>query len=567
MAIHYERMKGDRDKKGLTRTKDKRATTGQHQVGGNSVFGSFLDQVYGKDFDRSIKPEAGGDIELYRYDLKGFCQRYLSHWFYAPFSETFHNDIFTLLSELTFSESRRKVFTAVASPRGHAKSTIVSKAYPLWLTCYKHEPNIVLIADTVGQAEDYLEDIKGELEANEDLINDFGDLVGKRKWSTGRIITANGVSITARGTGTKIRGINKDGKRPGIFIMDDLENDEFVENPRIRQKLRSWLNKVVIPASCENGKFFCIGTILHEDSLLNNLLSATAYNYWKRFRYQAVKEFSDSPLWDEWQSIMENDEDKDCEKHAYEFYTEHREEMLVGVDALWMDKSPDYYYDMIVQKISDPDAFSSEYQNEPISPETQSFPTIMLDTATFDGEPLSPIKEIYMGVDPSLGKNSRADPSSICVVARCEDNKLYALEIDARKRKTEQLVEDVFSLAIKYRDKLKMINIEANGLQYLFVEQFEKASMEKGLYLPYNGINNQTNKEMKIAALAPKFKQGYLYIHKNLRGLRNELLSFPKGSHDDQMDSLCLAIQDIFTQINNFSFGSIEKPKRSGWRR
>ena len=98
MAIHYERMKGDRDKKGLTRTKDKRATTGQHQVGGNSVFGSFLDQVYGKDFDRSIKPEAGGDIELYRYDLKGFCQRYLSHWFYAPFSETFHNDIFTLLS-------------------------------------------------------------------------------------------------------------------------------------------------------------------------------------------------------------------------------------------------------------------------------------------------------------------------------------------------------------------------------------------------------------------------------------------------------------------------------------
>ena len=112
----------------------------------------------------------------------------------------------------------------------------------------------------------------------------------------------------------------------------------------------------------------------------------------------------------------------------------------------------------------------------------------------------------------------------------------------------------------------KMINIEANGLQYLFVEQFEKASMEKALYLPYNGINNQTNKEMKIAALAPKFKQGYLYIHKNLRGLRNELLSFPKGSHDDQMDSLCLAIQDIFTQINNFSFGSIEKPKRSGWR-
>jgi len=538
--------------------RDPRATSDAPAVGGVDPFRNFLGEVFGSNVDTSSEPS--GDAEECRYSLKKFMLKYLSHWAYSEFC-SFHDDIFAELESLTFSDSKRKKFTAVASPRGHAKSTLVSKAYPLWLIYYKHESNIVLIADSVGQAEEYLDDTKGEIESNELLERDFGSLIGRRKWATGRIVTANGISVTAKGTGSKIRGINREGKRPGIFIMDDLENDEWVENPKIRKKLRSWLTKAVIPASSEQGKFFCIGTILHEDSLLNNLLTNTAFNYWKRFRYQAIQEFSDSPLWDEWQSLLENDEDKDCEKHAYEFYQLNRQEMLEGTESLWPDKSPDYFYDMMVQKVSDPDAFSSEYQNEPISPETQVFSTEMLDLATFDGEPPSPVKEIYIGVDPSLGKNQKGDPSAICAVARCEDNRLYVLEISAKRRKTEILVEDVFSMAIKYREKLKMINIEANGLQYLFVEQFEKANSEKGLYLPSEGINNQTNKEIKIESLSTKFKQGYLKIHKSLRRLRSELLSFPKGRTDDEMDSLCLAIGNIFTQAGGLSFGSIEKSK------
>lgn len=61
-------------------------------------------------------------------------------------------------------------------------------------------------------------------------------------------------------------------KRPDVIIMDDLENDELKEPQPIRKKLRSWLNKAVIPAAHTDCKFFLIGTVLHEDSLLNNLL-------------------------------------------------------------------------------------------------------------------------------------------------------------------------------------------------------------------------------------------------------------------------------------------------------
>ena len=539
--------------------RDPRATTDQRQVGGNDPFLKLLSGMEELETNK-----VSSDAEDCRRSLKKFCEKYLSHWFFAP-GCNFHDDIINELESLTFNESKRKCFTGVASPRGHAKSTIVSKAYPLWLICYKHESNIVLIADTVTQSEEYLEDIKGELESNEHIEQDFGTLAGRRKWSTNRIITSNGVSVTCRGTGSKIRGINKDGKRPGVFILDDCENDEHVENPKIRKKLKSWLTKAVIPASNESGKFFMIGTILHEDSLLNNVLVSTAFNYWKRFRYQAIQQFSDSPLWDEWQSIMENDENPDCEKDAYAFYKANKAEMLSGVLSLWPEKSEDYYYDMLVQKISDPDAFSSEYQNEPISPENQTFPTELIDASTFDELP-SPIKETYIGVDPSLGKNKKSDKSSIAVVHRCEDNKLYIFEISAKRRKTEELVDDVFCIGIKYRDKLRMIYIESNGLQYLFLEQFMKANAEKGLYLPFEGIVENSNKEIKISSLAPKMKQGYLKIHKSLRGLRSEMLSFPRGKSDDELDSVCLATENIFTKTNSFSYTSLSSGTKKGFR-
>jgi predicted phage terminase large subunit-like protein len=497
--------------------------------------------------------------EQCRYSLKLFCETYLKHWFYAPWCG-FHLEIIQMLEDLTFAKTRRKQYTAVASPRKHAKTTIVSKAYSLWLICYKHEPNIVLIADTIGQSCEYLDDVKNEIESNDLLIADFGNLMGKL-WRNNQITTANEVTITCKGTGSKIRGMAKRGRRPGIFIMDELENDEFVENANIRKKLRSWLTKAVIPSSCETGKFFIIGTIMHEDSLLNNLLNSKEFSYWKRYFYQAVQEFSESPLWDEWVAIMENEESNDSEEQAYQFYKDHRDEMLKGVKALWMDNYDDYYYDMMVMKWSDPDAFSSEEMNVAISPENQTFTAELLDSVTFDDIPCK-ITEIKIGVDPSLGKSKKSDLSSICAVARGENGKLYVIDVDAKRRKVDILVEDVFSMAMKYNDKLSKINIEANGLQHLFLEQFVMASEKTGVYFAYEGIKTDSNKEIKIQALAPKMKQGSLKIHRRLKTLRNELLAFPKGKTDDIMDSVCLAIDGAFTS-SGFCFTSLPGSRES----
>ena len=51
-----------------------------------------------------------------------------------------------------------------------------------------------------------------------------------------------------------------------------MENDEAVMNKERRQKLREWFFKAVIPSISKNGIIRFVGTILHTDSLLNQLM-------------------------------------------------------------------------------------------------------------------------------------------------------------------------------------------------------------------------------------------------------------------------------------------------------
>ena len=46
---------------------------------------------------------------------------------------------------------------------------------------------------------------------------------------------------------------------------------------------------------------------------------------------------------------------------------------MEGAEVLWEDKQPDYYYDLMIMRIMNPDAFDSEYQNDPVSENQRDF--------------------------------------------------------------------------------------------------------------------------------------------------------------------------------------------------
>ncbi|GAF74018.1 unnamed protein product, partial [marine sediment metagenome] len=100
---------------------------------------------------------------------QAFAKIYLSHHCQLPFSRM-HKEVFATLAELF---DKRQGRLAIAAPRGHAKSTIVSLAFVLWCVLYGKEKLVFLVSATREQVILLLKDVKSELQNNSLLLEDF----------------------------------------------------------------------------------------------------------------------------------------------------------------------------------------------------------------------------------------------------------------------------------------------------------------------------------------------------------------------------------------------------------
>ena len=190
---------------------------------------------------------------------------------------------------------------AIAAPRNHSKSTAVTHAYTLAAALFRIHQYIIIVSDTEEQAAEFLTDIKSELKDNEELISLFGVKKLLKEAVTDIIVQMSDgyqFRILAKGAEQKLRGRKWRHKRPSLIIADDIENDESVENPDRREKFRRWFFRACKQSLKDGGQIRVVGTILHEDSLLNRLMKNST---WKSVLYKAHESFDDfsNILWPE----------------------------------------------------------------------------------------------------------------------------------------------------------------------------------------------------------------------------------------------------------------------------
>ncbi len=324
--------------------------------------------------------EHGLRKELAAFDMSYFGRAYLPHYFIRK-SPHFHEELDEIwsrgvmkgrnpLKEAKVISRLKGSRQVVAAPRGHAKSTNFTFKDSLHAILYAYKHYILILSDSSEQAEGFLDDIKTELEDNANIIMDFGSLKGDKAWRTGVILTKTDIKAEAIGSGKKVRGRRHRNWRPDLIVLDDIENDENVNTPEQRRKLKNWFDKAVSKAGDTYTDIMYIGTILHYDSLLNNVLQNPRY---KTKKYRAViSEAVNTKLWDEWESIYTNLFNENHEEDARTFYEAHKEKMLLGAEVLWEEKLS--YYDLMEIKVSEGTAsFNSELQNDPIDPESATF--------------------------------------------------------------------------------------------------------------------------------------------------------------------------------------------------
>ncbi len=487
--------------------------------------------------------------------ILAFAQTYLpTHFKLAPSS--MHEELFVDLQE---ASKQRGARLAIAAPRGHAKSTIVSLTYILWCICYRTEPYIMLISNTLDLSSDFLSQIKRELQSNSRLLEDFpevceplGSQPGAPRWRRDEIITRNDVKVTALGAEKQIRGRRHHHDRPTLVVLDDVENETEVRSDEQRRRKDEWFFKAVLKVGTSRSNFIVVGTILHYDALLANLIDPRKKPGWIGKKFQAVLSWSKRPeLWSRWESIYfrrEQHNGTDGSAGALKFFEDNRGDMLEGTDVLW-GALEDYYALMELRATEGRASFDSEKQNEPVNPDDCFFQENEFVFWDDDyGTPAALIGSMrgrcsfYGACDPSMGKQGRGgDDSAIISLLRDDATGiLFVLDADIKRRKPDAIIEDV--IAYQKLRNYRRFTMETNQFQEFLSDVLKQRSREIGVYIPVHDRRNASDKEARIQSLQLHISSGTLRLSRRHITLLDQLRQFPMGAHDDGPDALEMAV-------------------------
>jgi predicted phage terminase large subunit-like protein len=422
---------------------------------------------------------------------------------------------------------------AFAAPRGHAKSTLVTLIFPLWLLCTRRARFLVIVSDTAAQAEMFLEDIRHELEHNADLRADFGEMIGQT-WRRDQVLTRTGVRIVAKGTGSSLRGLRSGSFRPDLILCDDIENEDNTATPDQRRKVWRWFSRTLMNTLDPNGEIWVIGTILHYDSLLNNLVRGS--------------EERGIPRWPGkvWRALEEKDEGGTTEKGTGALSKKGSCPLL---QALWPAMWPVEKLLARRREIGSL-AFAQEFQNEPCGPEQAVFRAEWLEQPQVWYERAPDGLDFFQAVDPAISREDGADYfCHITLGHHAETGDLYVVDIVRDRLTFDRQVAVVIEQANRWQPV--RIGIESVAYQAGLADAVAARAA-----LPLVRIQSPRDKFIRALRLSAVIENGKLKLRRGdarMHALRDELIQFPHAAHDDQVDALgyaaALAAQKVEPRV------------------
>lgn len=449
----------------------------------------------------------------------------------------------------------------IAAPRGHAKSTIFTFLAIMWAVCYNYKKVIVVVSATNPIAKKFITGCRVELETNDLLLKDFGKFEGNVIWSASEFCTKNDVYVCGKGAGEQMRGLRWKESRPDCVLIDDLESKENVATDLQRANLEDWFTGDLLPMGAPGCDYLYVGTILSYEALLYKLLHEPRFSSWQRRLYSAViKEPDNEDLWVQWEKIFTDPKRGDrAYDDAYEFYLKNKKRMLKGVELLWEKQRPNMYLFLRTKKVENEEKYNSEYQNDPMTESTRMFKQEWLDKCIY--QELPEITELYFSVDYAGTATKKSDGSAIICVGKGVDNRYYVMEADIRKRKPEDVIDDIIMHLMKYYGKYKIAGfaVETDVFLNFLAEYTKEKLLSVGFHIDWVELkqSQRGSKELRIESLIPKIRNGYLMFHPTQIQLLSQLKNYPKGKRDG-IDALEMAVSIISKQMaNTFAFTSL----------
>ena len=457
---------------------------------------------------------------------------------FSSASPSFH---YKIAEHLMDSEDKQ---VNIIAPRGHAKSSIVGGVFPLYHLMFDKGPKlIVLVSRTQDHAVKLLGTIKDVLDYSMEFRSVFGywGMNSAKTWAKSEIELKDGSMIICKGTGQQLRGIKHGNQSPTLIIVDDPEDENNTKTSEAMESNLRWLLQSALPSlDPVKGRIAIIGTPIHQRCIVETLKDMKG---WTNMLFKPNMD-TKTALWESWQpyeKLKKKYEELKSINRLSVFYREYLCEVIGDEDQLFKESYINYYEGILTK--DDDGAY--------------------IKLSSLKGETVDEVRpvNIFMGVDPASSTRQTADFSTIVTVAIDNDGNRFVMPYYRKRSSPMNVAEAILEQVKIYKpDKTR---IESVGYQEMLREYLRKRCEEENIFVPGLEIKEITrnSKSSRLETMEPYFAQGKFFMRKDMEELRNELLMYPRGKHDDLLDGLFYATKGIYNPSHNYTGGDEKKTR------
>lgn len=470
----------------------------------------------------SFQQNKGPTITIDAQFMYGFVNEFLLETYdeQAPIPD-FHVDAWGVVCD-----SHPRV--AIAAPRGHAKTTAVAEAWVLAMLMFKCVDFAVIACNVEGLAIKILGNIKMQIRHNDRLRVLYPNMRIIKDTQTEFICELDDgwqFMVLAKGWKQGFRGTKWGSKRPNLVVLDDFEDPEEVLSKDIRDKMKAKFMSDIMLCGSQRCLFRVVGTILHEDSLLEGLLRSHS---WVSKRYRAHSEDFSKILF------------------PLKFTKEHFESLQIQYarDGI-LDQ---YYREMLSSPIARGDTLFTKEQFVPMTDEDFDKPMVT-----------------YCTIDFAISEREKADFTVFLVFGVCSEGLIYILHIEEFRMRAEQplrIQETFFAINETFQPEMFLAEgekIDKAIKPYLHVEMAARERRgDKNAYFRFEAVPSTKSKILRSTPMQARMSARHVRWNHTAswfaRAQHQILQATPAGvkaKHDDMFDAFTL----IGTLMDKYYFG------------
>jgi len=462
----------------------------------------------------TVEPVKSPELTVKEQAQKELASRILSRKRLLPFVEKFnpdynagwvHKDVCKRLEQFSRDVvDQKSPRLMLFMPPRHGKSTLASVSFPAWHLGRNPEHEFISCSYSGSLAMGFSRKVRQVLrEPTYKAV--FKTRLDPDSQSAEAWLTTAGGGFVAAGVGGGITG-----KGAHVLVIDDpVKNREDAESQNNRDANWDWYTSTAYTRLAPGGGVLVILTRWHDDDLAGRLLKSALQggDEWEVVRYPAIAE-----------------EDEEFRKAGEALHPER-----YSVEALRR-----------IEKAVGPRDWSALYQQNPVADDGQYFTRSMVNY--YDPEDIDEdAMRYYCAWDLAIGKNDRNDYSVGVVVGINENDDMFVMDVVRGRFDGFELVERILDLYEQWKPSI--IGIEKGHIEMALGPFLEKRVRERGLFEAYfkDLKTGRRDKEARARAIQGRMQQGKVYFPRDAAfsgPLIAELLRFPNGTHDDQVDAL-----------------------------